>query len=469
MSQSADVVVIGAGPAGYVAAIRAAQLGMSVICIERENLGGTCLNWGCIPTKALLRSAEVLELAERAAEFGVKIQGLSHDFAAMIKRSRDISAKISKGVAYLFRKNKITHVEGDARLAGAGRVTVTKSDGSSQTIEGKHVFVATGARAKDLPGIERDSKHIIAYREAMTLPEQPKSMVIIGAGAIGVEFASFYRALGTEVTIVEFLDRLVPNEDEEVSAELARAYKKRGIKLMTGHKVTGATVKNGQVEVAIENKDDPAKKTSLTVDRLLVSVGITPNVEGLGLDELGVKRDRGGFIEVDEAMSTGVRGLYAIGDVCNVGLALAHVGSAQGVYAIERIAGENPPGVDYTAIPACTYCHPEIASVGLTEAQARQQGLDIKVGRFPFGPLGKTMAAGEYPGFAKFIWNSENDSLVGAHLIGPAVTDLIAEPTLAKSTEVNAASLLNTVHAHPTFAEALKEAAEDAYGHAIHI
>ncbi len=465
----ADVIVVGSGPGGYVAAIRAAQCGLTTICIERESLGGTCLNWGCIPTKALLRSAEILELFERAGEFGIEVQSVTADFAKIIKRSRDIASKISKGVGYLFRKNQVTHIAGTATLAGAGRVDVTGADGSRQNLTaGKAIIVATGARAKPLPGVEHDGAVVIAYREALTLPKLPKSMVVIGAGAIGVEFASFYRSLGTEVTLVEFLERLVPNEDEEISKELLRAFRKRGIRVLTGHKVTGATVVGAAAEVSIEARDDDAKREVLTADNVLVSVGIAPNTEALGLEAIGVTLDRG-FIVVDDDLRTSVQGVYAIGDVITTGPALAHVAMAQAVQCAEHIAGERPVGVDYDSIPACTYCHPEIASVGLTEAQALERGIDIKVGKYPFRPLGKTMAAGEYPGLVKMIWDSSNNSLVGAHMIGPAVTDLIAEPTLAKSTEVNAQSLIHTVHAHPTFAEAVKEAAENAFGLAIHI
>jgi dihydrolipoamide dehydrogenase len=468
MTDQADLVVIGGGPGGYVAAIRAAQLGLKTVCVEREALGGTCLNWGCIPTKALLRSAEVLETCRRAGEYGVKVEGVSFDFEQMIKRSRSVAERISKGVGFLFRKNQLQHVAGTARLGGAGRVHVTGPDGQEHTLTGKSIIIATGARARSLPGLELDGKRIIAYREAMTLPKLPSSMLVIGAGAIGVEFASFYRTLGTEVTIVEFLDRLVPNEDEDISAELARAFTKRGIKVLTAHKATGAAPRGDLMEVAIEHRDDPSKRQTVSVSTVLVSVGIAPNTEQLGLTEIGIDLDRG-FIKVDDNLQTSVAGVYAIGDVISKGPALAHVASAQGVQCVEFIAGKNPTPIDYEAIPACTYCHPEIASVGLTEAQARQRGIELKVGTFPFGPMGKTMAAGEYPGFAKLLWNAADNSLVGAHLIGPAVTDLIAEPTLAKSTEVNAASLIHTVHAHPTFAEVLKEAAEHAFGHAIHI
>lgn len=472
-----DVAVIGGGPGGYVAAIRAAQLGLDTVCIERESLGGICLNWGCIPTKALLRSAEVLELCHRAAEFGIKVDNVSFDFGAVIKRSRDIAAKISKGVEFLFRKNKITHIPGTARLVGAGQgagqgvhtIDIQSGAGGKRSITARHVIVATGARARTLPGIELDGKRVIEYRRAMSMDKHPASMIIIGAGAIGVEFASFYRSLGTEVTIIEFLDHLVPNEDEEISTELERAFRKRGIKFHLGHKVTSAEVAESGVKVMVEPKEAGKGKgpMQLGADVLLVAVGIMANVENLGLAELGVNLERG-FIKVNDHMETEVPGVYAIGDVIGPP-ALAHVASAEGVYVAERIAGQNPLPVPYGTIPACTYCHPEIASVGLTEAQAKKQGIAVKVGKFPFRPLGKTMAAGEYPGLVKLLFAADNGALVGAHMIGPAVTDLIAEMTLAKTTEVNAESLIYTVHAHPTFAEAIKEAAEDAYGHAIHI
>jgi dihydrolipoamide dehydrogenase len=463
---SFDVVVIGSGPGGYVAAIRAAQLGLRVACVEREGLGGICLNWGCIPTKALLRSAEVLDLARRAREFGVIAEGVTYDFGAMIERSRGVSAKISRGVAYLFKKNKIVHIPGSARLGGAGQVHIA-SDGGKRTVTADHIIVATGARARSLPGIELDGERIIAYREAMTLPRRPESMIIVGAGAIGVEFASFYNALDTQVTVVEFLPRLVPNEDKDISAELARAFKKRGIAVHTGAKLSRADVSGDKVKALIEPAKGGGALNELVAEVVLMAVGITGNVENLGLEDVGVTVQRG-FIQVDEHYRTGVKNVYAIGDV--VGRqALAHVASAEGVYVAELIAGKDPHPVPYDAVPACTYCHPEIASVGLTEEKAAEAGLEVKVGRFPFGPLGKTLAAGEYPGFAKFIWDASSGALVGAHLIGPAVTDLIASPTLARTTEVNAESFIHTIHAHPTFAEALKEAAEDAYGMAIHI
>lgn len=465
MAREYDVCVIGSGPGGYVAAIRAAQLGLKTACIERESLGGVCLNWGCIPTKALLRSAEVLDLCQRASEFGIGVGDVSADFPAMVERSRGITKKISKGVAFLFRKNKVDHIQGDARLGGAGRVIV-KTAAGEESVTAKHIIVATGARAKSLPGIELDGQTIIAYREALTLPKLPSSMIVLGAGAIGVEFASFYRSLGTEVTVVEYMPQLVPNEDADIAAELARAFRKRGIKQLVGKKITSATVEGGRVTVAIEPAEG-GNAESLSADKLLVAVGVTGNVENIGLEDIGVSVARG-TIEVDQNLQTAARGVYAIGDVIGAP-ALAHVASAEGVFVAEHIAGENPHPIPYDAVPSCTYCHPEIASVGLTEAKARERGIAIKVGKFPFAPLGKTLAAGEHAGVVKFIWDEQNGALVGAHMIGPAVTDLIAEPTLAKTTEVNAQSFIHTIHAHPTFAEAMKEAAEDAYGQAIHI
>jgi dihydrolipoamide dehydrogenase len=430
-------------------------------------LGGICLNWGCIPTKALLRSAELLETMHRAKEFGIIAGEIRPDFAAMIQRSRAIADKVSKGVGFLFRKNKIAHLAGTATLlprTGAWkphRIQIDASGGRS-VVETKHVILATGARARSLPGIAIDGERIIEYRKAMTLPVQPRSMVVLGAGAIGVEFASFYRALGVEVTIVEFLPRIVPNEDPEISRELARAFERRGIQLLAGHKLTSA--KNAGDHVAITAEPSAGgEPRALTADILLVAVGVAANTENLGLEAHSVALDRG-FIQVDAENRCG-DGLWAIGDV--IGRGLAHVASAEGVFVAETIAGVHAPEVRYDAIPACTYCHPEIASVGLTEEKARAQSIPIKVGRMPFRALAKATAAGDPNGFVKVIWHAETGALVGAHLIGPAVTDLIAEFTLAKTTEVNAESLAYTIHAHPTFAEALRIATEDALGHAV--
>jgi dihydrolipoamide dehydrogenase len=463
-----DVVVIGSGPGGYVAAIRCAQLGLRTACIERESLGGICLNWGCIPTKALLRSAEVLDHIQHATEFGIKVGAIEPDFPAIIARSRGIADKVSKGVAFLFKKNQIDHVAGTAKLgarAGAWqphRIEVTAADGTSRVVLAKHVIVATGARARSLPGLALDGERIIEYRKAMTLPTRPRTLVVLGAGAIGVEFASFYRSLGAEVTIVEFLPRLVPNEDDEVSRELTRAFSKRGIKALVAHKLTSAVAGKDGVAITAEPVAGGAA-VQLHADVLLVAVGVAANTEDLGLEAHGVALDRG-FITTDAQNRCGDN-LWAIGDV--IGRGLAHVASAEGVFVAERIAGVHAEPVRYDAIPACTYCQPEIASVGLTEEKAAAQYIPLKVGRFPFSALAKARAAGDPNGFIKVLWHAETGALVGAHLIGPAVTDLIAELTLAKTTEVNAESLLATIHAHPTFAEAIKGATEAALGIAI--
>jgi dihydrolipoamide dehydrogenase len=461
-----DVVVIGSGPGGYVAAIRAAQLGLKTACIERAELGGICLNWGCIPTKALLRTAEVLETMHHAKDFGIIVGEVKPDFPAIIARSRGIADKVSKGVAFLFRKNKIDSIAGTAKLLPRSwkghAIEVAAGDGTKRTIQSKHVILATGARARSLPGIELDDKRIVEYRRAMTLPEQPKSMVVLGAGAIGVEFASFYRALGVEVTIVEFMPRLVPNEDPEISKELLRAFDKRGIKSLVDHKLASAKNTGDKVTMSVEPKAGGAA-IALEADILLVAVGIAANTENLGLEGHGVQLEKG-YIKTDASNRVG-DGLWAIGDV--IGRGLAHVASAEGVFVAETIAGVHAEPVHYDSIPACTYCSPEIASVGLTEEKAKAQKVPVKVGKFPFSALAKARAAGDTTGFVKVLWHAETGALVGAHMIGPAVTDLIAELTLAKTTEVNAESLVYTIHAHPTFAETIKGATEAALGHAI--
>ena len=484
-----DVIVIGSGPGGYVAAIRAAQLGLKTACIERESLGGICLNWGCIPTKALLRSAEVLDTFKHANDFGIKVGNVEADFPAIIARSRGVADKVSKGIGFLFKKNKIDSIMGTAKLlprAGAWKphqIEVT-AEGGKKTLSTKHVILATGARARSLPGIEIDGVRIIEYRKAMTLPAQPKSLVVLGAGAIGVEFASFYRSLGTEVTIVEFMPRLVPNEDPEISKELARAFDKRGIKTMLDSKLTSAKPSADKVTMTVDpagrsesdplhlgpktapgapSRDAAESARTLEADILLVAVGVAANTENLGLEAHGIQLEKG-YIKVDGENRCG-DGLWAIGDV--TGRGLAHVASSEGVFVAEKIAGVHAEPVHYDAIPACTYCSPEIASLGLTEDKAKAQNVPVKVGKFPFTALAKARAAGETTGFVKVLWHAETGALVGAHLIGPAVTDLIAELTLAKTTEVNAESLISTIHAHPTFAEAIKSATEAALGHAI--
>ena len=466
MSEVYDVVVIGSGPGGYVAAVRAAQLGLRTACIERESLGGICLNWGCIPTKALLRSAEVLETFLHAKDYGITVGDIKPDFAAIIARSRGIADKVSKGIGFLFKKNKIDSITGTAKLLTKKpwqeHAIEIKDGDKTSTIQAKHVILATGCRARSLPGIDLDGERIIEYRKAMTLPEQPKSLVVLGAGAIGVEFASFYRSLGVEVTIVEFLPRLVPNEDPDISKELTRAFDKRGIKSLVGHKLTSAKAGKDGVTITAEPKDGGAA-VQLQADILLVAVGVQANTENLGLEAHGIALDKG-YIKVDAENRCG-ENLWAIGDV--IGRGLAHVASAEGVFVAEKIANVHAEPVRYDAIPACTYCHPEIASVGLTEEKAKAQNIPIKVGKFPFTALAKARAAGDTTGFVKVIWHAETKALVGAHLIGPAVTDLIAELTLAKTTEVNAESLLATIHAHPTFAETIKGATEAAIGQAI--
>jgi dihydrolipoamide dehydrogenase len=465
MSEAYDVLVIGSGPGGYVAAIRAAQLGLKVGCVERAELGGICLNWGCIPTKALLRSAEVLDHFHHAKEFGINVGGeVTADFPAVIARSRGIADKVSKGVAFLFKKNKIDTITGTAKLLPRkGAWVPHQIQVGDKTIAAKNIILATGCRARSLPGITLDGERIVEYRKAMTLPAQPKSLVVLGAGAIGVEFASFYRSMGCEVTIVEFLPRLVPNEDAEISKELARAFDKRGIKSFVDHKLTSAVPDGTGVKMSVVPNKGEASPIELKADILLVAVGVQANTENLGLETHGIALDRG-YIKVDAENRCG-DGLWAIGDV--IGRGLAHVASAEGVFVAEKIAGVHAEPVRYDAIPACTYCTPEIASVGLTEEKAKAAGVPVKVGKFPFSALAKARAAGDTTGFVKMLWHADTGALVGAHLIGPAVTDLIAEATLAKTTEVNAESFLSTIHAHPTFAETLKGATEAALGHAI--
>jgi dihydrolipoamide dehydrogenase len=461
-----DVVIIGAGPGGYVAAIRAAQLGLKTVCIDRERVGGICSNWGCIPTKALLRSAEVLDLMRRAEEFGLKAENVSFDFAKIMERSRKVVAMQEKGIHSLFKKNKVEYIEGTARLSGPGKVAVKKSDGAAVTLEGKHVILATGARAKSLPGIDLDGERVIEYRGALSLARLPRSMVVIGAGAIGVEFASFYRTLGVEITIVEFLPALVPLEDEEVSKELARAFRRAGVTALVNHKVTAVARAGDGVRVTVEDRAGGAKK-ELSAEIALMAVGIAANVEGIGLEEAGVKVERGFVVIDDRTYQTSAKGIYAIGDMTGPP-ALAHTASAEGIACVERIAGLDPTPLDYDAVPSCTFCHPEIGSIGVTEQKARELGLAVKIGRFPFRALGKARAAGELDGFVKVIYG-EDGRVLGAHIIGPGASDLIAEYGLAKTTEANGESVMHTIHAHPTLAEALKEATEDAYGHAIHI
>ena len=464
-----DLIVIGGGPGGYVAAIRAGQLGLKTLCVERENYGGVCTHWGCIPTKALLRSAEVLELCRHAAEFGVKIDGtVGFDFAAIVARARKIPTIQEKGILGLFKKNKVDSLRGTAKLLGGGKVAVAKADGGDVTLSAKHILLATGARARSLPGVTIDGKRIIEYRGALTLPALPKSMIVIGAGAIGVEFASFYHTLGVDITLVEYMPQIVPLEDDEVAQHLERSFKKRRIRVLVGTQVTGASADGDGVRVQTVSRADSSKQEALRAEIALMAVGIAANVEGIGLEAAGVKVDRD-FVVIDETTyQTTAKGIYAIGDMTGPP-ALAHTASQEGIVCIERIAGMSPPPIDYDSVPSCTFCHPEIGSIGLTERAAKDQGIPVKIGHFPFIALGKARAAGDIDGFVKAIYHAGDGRLVGAHIIGPNAADLIAEYGLAKTTEVNAESLIHTIHAHPTLAEALKEATEDAYGHAIHI
>ena len=459
-----DLIVIGGGPGGYVAAIRAAQLGLNVLCVDQERLGGTCLNWGCIPTKALLRSAEVLELCRTADRFGINVSNVDFDFQAIIARSRKISENISKSLTQLVNKNKIHHVEGMATIIEPGTVEITHQDEKKQTLTATKILIATGATATQIPNISVDHKKIINYKQAMTLPVQPKSLAIIGGGAIGVEFASFYNSLGTEVTLIETAPRLLPNADKDISDELEKALTKRGVQLKLARTVKTAKTSD-HVSITIVPQTDSVGQEMLSVDNLLVAVGITPNLSCL--QNITLLKENG-FVKVDDYYQTSVHNIYAIGDVIDKGPALAHVASAQGTFIAEHLAGQMPHPIDYDTIPACVYCHPEIAWVGMTEQEAKKQNIPTRIGRFSMATLGKTIASGEYPGLVKVIWHEKTGALLGAHLIGAAVTDMIAEPTLAKSTEVNAESLLNTVHAHPTFVEAIKEATDHAYGKAIH-
>ncbi|OQY94343.1 MAG: dihydrolipoyl dehydrogenase [Sphingobacteriales bacterium UTBCD1] len=464
-----DVVVIGSGPGGYVAAIRASQLGFKTAVIEKETLGGICLNWGCIPTKALLKSAQVYEDIKHSKDFGIESSG-TPDFDAIIKRSRGVADKMSKGVQFLMRKNKIDVINGFGKLKAKGQVEVTASDGSKKIVEGKHIILATGGRSRELPSIKIDGKKIIGYREALSLPKQPKSMIIVGSGAIGVEFGYFYNSLGTKVTIVEFLPRAVPVEDEEVSKELEKNFKKQGIAIMTGSEVTSVDTSGNVVKAKVKT---PEGEIILEAEILLSAVGVSANIEGIGLEELGIKTGKGKIL-VDKFYQTNVPGIYAIGD-CSPGQALAHVASKEGIICAENIAynekkyNHKPEPVDYQNIPGCTYCYPEIASVGFTERQAKEAGYDIKVGKFPLSASGKASAAGHTEGFIKVIFDAKYGEWLGTHMIGYNVTEIIAQTVTARKLETTYQEVLNSIHPHPTISESVKDAIEVAYGEAIHL
>lgn len=464
-----DVVVIGSGPGGYVAAIRASQLGLKTAVIERESLGGICLNWGCIPTKALLKSAQVYEYIKHAKDFGIEATG-QHDFGAVVKRSRGVADKMSKGVQFLMRKNKIDVINGFAKVTGKGKIEVSGADDKKQTVEAKHIIIATGARSRQLPAMPIDGKKIIGYREAMNLPEQPKTMIVVGSGAIGVEFGYFYNSMGTKVTIVEYLPRIVPVEDEDISKELEKNFKKQGIQIMTSSEVTKVDTSGNGVKATVKTANG---EQVLEADVLLSAVGVQANIEKMGLEETGIKTEKG-LISVDKFYQTSVPGIYAIGD-CVPGAALAHVASKEAIICVENIAhnekkyNHQPEPLDYGNVPGCTYCSPEIASVGLTEKKARDAGYEIRVGKFPLSASGKASAAGHTEGFVKVIFDAKYGEWLGTHMIGYNVTEIIAQTVTARKLETTYHEVLNSIHPHPTISESVKDAIEVAYDEAIHL
>jgi dihydrolipoamide dehydrogenase len=458
-----DIVVLGGGPGGYVAAIRAAQLGLKVALVEKEHLGGVCLNWGCIPTKSLLRNAEVVALLGRGKEFGFTLSGFQADFGAAADRSRKVSERLVTGVGVLMRENGVDVVAGTGRLRSANEVEVALNEGGTQTLPARHVILATGSRARSIPGIAPDGRRILTSREAIVLRELPASVVVVGAGPIGMEFAHIWQAYGARVTVVEMLPRALPLEDEEVSAVVERAFKRRKVKLLTSARVQEIEPTGDGVRVRVS---DGQGEQSLEAERVLVAIGVAPNSEGLGLEEVGVALDRG-YVEIDEFMRTGVPGIYAVGDLTGK-LALAHVASAQGIIAAEAIAGVGTRPLDYEALPRCTYCQPQVASFGLTEAQALERGYKARVGQFFFLANGKALGLGEREGFVKIVTDETSGEILGAHLVGPEVTELLPELVLARTWELTPEEIARSVHAHPTLSEALMEAAHGVFGHAIH-
>jgi dihydrolipoamide dehydrogenase len=459
-----DVIVIGSGPGGYTTAIRASQLGFKTAIVEVESLGGICLNWGCIPTKALIKSAEVFEYMKHAAEFGLNVENPTADFTAVIKRSRGVAEQMSKGVNFLMKKNKIDVINGWGKAVKGNKVSVTSSDGKTVEYGATYTILATGGRSRDLPNLKQDGVKIIGYRQAMTLSKQPKSLVIVGSGAIGCEFAYFYNAMGTKVTIVEYLDTIVPLEDEEISKALLRNFKKSGINIMVSSNVEGVEVINDICHVRVKTA---AGIEILEADVVLSAVGISTNLENIGLEELGVKTDKGKVL-VDDFFKTNVEGVYAIGDIVR-GQSLAHVASAEGITCIEKIAGKQVDPINYNNIPGCTYCEPEIASVGYTEKAAREAGYELKIGKFPFSASGRAKAAGEFEGFVKVIFDAKYGEFLGAHMIGHNVTEMIAEVVVARKLETTGHEIIKSIHPHPTMSEALKEASAAAYGEATDI
>ena len=466
-----DVIVIGSGPGGYPAAIRASQLGLKVAIIEKESLGGVCLNWGCIPTKALIKSAQVYDYVKHSANYGITTTGVNHDFGAVIKRSRGVADKMSKGVQFLMKKNKIDVIMGYGKVMSKGKVEVKDAEGKTQIIETKYIVIATGGRSRELPNLKQDGKKVIGYREAMVLPTQPKSMIIVGSGAIGVEFAYVYNSMGTKVTIVEFLPRIVPVEDEDISRELEKQYRKQGIEIMTNASVESLDTSGALVKAKVKQLD--GSFVTLEADIVLSAVGVVSNIENIGLEQNGIKAEKGRVI-VDKFQQTNVAGIYAIGD-CSPGQALAHVAAKEGINAAEHIAYQEkkhahlPEGIDYNNVPGCTYCIPEISSVGYTEKAAKEAGYEIKVGKFPFMASGKASASGATEGFVKVIFDAKYGEFLGCHMIGMNVTEMIAEAVVARKLETTAHEILNAIHPHPTMSEGLKEATAAAYGEAIDI
>ncbi len=464
MSASFDLIVIGSGPGGYVAAIRASQLGLKVGVVEKESLGGICLNWGCIPTKALLKSAQVFEYVKHASDYGIQVGDSSIDFNAIVNRSRGVANGMSKGIEFLFKKNKIEKIMGFGKLLAGKKVEVTAEDGSKQVYEAKHIILATGGRARELPHIKIDNEKIIGYRKAMAMEKQPAKMIVMGSGAIGVEFAYFYNAIGTEVTVVEYLPRIVPNEDKDISRELEKSFKKSGIKVMTDASVEKVDTSGAGCKVTVKTKKG---EEIIECDVVLSAVGVATNLEGIGLEDVGVAHDKGRVL-VDDFYKTNVEGVYAIGDIVH-GPALAHVASAEGIICVEKIAGHHPEPLNYNNIPGCTYCSPEIASVGYTEDQAIEAGYEVKVGKFPFSASGKASAAGAKEGFVKVIFDAKYGEFLGAHMIGANVTEMIAEVVVARKLETTGIDIIKTVHPHPTMSEAVMEAAAAAYDEVIHL
>ena len=466
-----DVIVIGSGPGGYPAAIRASQLGLKVAIIEKESLGGVCLNWGCIPTKALIKSAQVYEYVKHSANYGITTTGVNHDFGAVIKRSRGVADKMSKGVQFLMKKNKIDVIMGYGKVLSRGKVEVKDAEGKTQVVDGKYIIIATGGRTRELPNLKQDGKKVIGYREAMVLPTQPKSMIIVGSGAIGVEFAYVYNSMGTKVTIVEFLPKIVPVEDEDISRELEKQYRKQGIEIMTNSSVESLDTSGALVKAKVKQQD--GSFVTLEAEIVLSAVGVVANIENLGLEQNGIKIDKGRVI-VDKFQQTSIASIYAIGD-CSPGQALAHVAAKEGINAAEHIAYQEkkyahiPEGIDYNNVPGCTYCIPEIASVGYTEKAAKEAGYEVKIGKFPFMASGKASAAGATDGFVKVIFDAKYGEFLGCHMIGMNVTEMIAEAVVARKLETTSHEILNAIHPHPTMSEGLKEAVAAAYGEAIDI